>query len=110
MKFENLNLEKFEKIEKNELGKLVGGLMEGDTWTETDGGTGYKHVDDKLVSCTFSKDWKKGDEKKYICGEDMETPDSLLEKLSKKQKSNYYDDGFVFANPLYFYYTIVNIL
>lgn len=39
MKFENLNLEKFEKIEKNELGKLVGGAVEGWEVSGPGGGT-----------------------------------------------------------------------
>jgi hypothetical protein len=86
MKFENLNLEKFEKIEKNELGKLVGGLMEGETWTKTPKGEGYEYdEDDNLVECTYSNDWENGEGRgRYICGEDMKTADSLPEKLSKK--------------------------
>jgi len=77
MKFEKLNCEKFEKIEKNELGMLVGGTA---AYVETDGdsvdlGSGGE--------CTYSNDW---DNSEYdsdgnlvsggtvlICGGDMKS-------------------------------------
>ncbi|MDD2636843.1 MAG: hypothetical protein PHW82_15225 [Bacteroidales bacterium] len=52
MKFEKLNQEKFEKIEKNELGMLVGGACPGYTASgagEADLGSGG--------TVTWSEDW-----------------------------------------------------
>ena len=51
MKFEKLNQEKFEKIEKNELGMLVGGACPG--YTET--GSGSEIINHQTV--TYSSDW-----------------------------------------------------
>ena len=52
MELESLNCEKFEKIEKNELGKLVGGTCQG--YTETQGGT----ITDQIFNLGYSNDYE----------------------------------------------------
>jgi hypothetical protein len=69
MKIEKLNQEKFEKIEKNELGKLVGGAVPG--WDKTG-----KGGDGELCE-SFSSDYTQGTpgeagyQMKYVCGGDI---------------------------------------
>ncbi|MDD2636583.1 MAG: hypothetical protein PHW82_13910 [Bacteroidales bacterium] len=52
MKLESLNCEKFEKIEKNELGMLVGGAVPG--WNSSANGSA---VDANGVTHTWSSDY-----------------------------------------------------
>jgi hypothetical protein len=76
MKLESLNCEKFEKIEKNELGMLVGGAVTG--WTGTPEGSDGDN-------CTYSSDFinDAGTHTKYMCGADM-TEAQLLKDLAGK--------------------------
>ena len=76
MKLESLNCEKFEKIEKNELGMLVGGAVPG--WSETPEGS---DGDDCEYSSDFVND--AGTHYKYMCGADM-SEKQLLRDLAGK--------------------------
>ena len=87
MKFENLNLEKFEKIEKNELGKLVGGAVEG--WEESGPGGGTTNSG-KVLS--WSSDYFQRGPRNVgvtrhvlIDGKDIQE-DELLRRLEEAEK------------------------
>ena len=69
MELESLNCEKFEKIEKNELGKLVGGTCQG--YTETQGGT----IPDPIFNLGYSNDYENnsGDFRYFMNGDMSET-------------------------------------
>ncbi len=77
MKLESLNQEKFEKIEKNELGMLVGGTCD---YEET--GAGSLDLGSGGI-CSYSNDWDNSEydengttisgSNNLICGGDMKT-------------------------------------